>query len=108
MAAEESVALELGDVQYARSIVREAEVSVGGDRDRLATLEQVQLAYVSVREDVEAEYAALDREHVEVGEPLLPEEYLSVVHIVIQRDTKEEKQDGDIDLVIPLRPIVMQ
>ena len=61
-----------------------------------------------VREDVEADYSALDREHVKVGEPFLPKEYLCVVHIVIERDTKEEKQDGDIDLVIPLRPIVMQ
>ena len=41
MAAEESIAFELGNVQYAGSIVCEAEVRVGGDRNRLATLKQV-------------------------------------------------------------------
>lgn len=61
-----------------------------------------------IAEDVGAHDTALDGEEVKVGQPLLVEEHLWVVKIAVQSDAQEEKERGDVDLVVPRSPIVMQ
>ena len=63
---------------------------------------------MSIAEDVEAHDAALNGEQVKVGQPLLVEEHLWVVKIAVQSDAQEEKERGDVDLVVPSSSIVMQ
>ena len=61
-----------------------------------------------IAENVEAHDTALNGEQVKVGQPFLVEEHLWVVKIAVQSDAQEEKERGDVDLVIPSSSIVMQ
>ena len=60
-----------------------------------------------IAEDVKAHNAALNGKQVKVCQPLFIEEHLWVVKIAVQSDAQEEKERGDVDLVVPRSSIVM-
>ena len=103
----QAIALHLSDIELFNSGISQAEIAERCQFHFLSAFQQVEGPYVPIAEDVEAHDAALNGEQVQIGQPLFIEEHLWVVKIAVQSDAQEEKERGDVDLVIPSSSIVM-
>ena len=67
----------------------------------------MQGAYMPIAERVQTDETALDGKEIQVGDPLLAEENLRRVHIVVECHAEEKHHDCYVQLVVPFCTVVV-